>query len=858
MNFENDKIFEPTTQYRVIYVYSRPDANEVAGCLKIGDAIVHTSQTADQITPEQLEEAANARIRQQVGTAGVRYALEHVELAVVTDGGKAGQSFRDYDVHNVLLRSGLKKKKVPNGGQEWFAVNLEDAKRAISCVKRSEQYFSIVSTDIDEGIKFRGEQEEFIKKAGSWFKNGDFSKPKDYLGNLKMRFGKTLTSLEIAKRNPDIHKVLILTHRPVVNDGWFTDFKKIFTENDDEKWLYGSKKSAGTNFEDLKNSDNFVYFASMQDLRGSWNEQGDLIKNSDVFDTQYDLVTIDEAHEGTQTELAEKVLQNLQVKYRLHLSGTPFNLKDQFNENNTSTWDYVDEQDAKRNWDKLHPESSNPYADLPTVKMFTYDLTDALRLNYAAKDKQFNFADFFKVDEDQTETFVKPNALGKDVTHEYHPFRDKQSILRFLNLITNTDISSDKHTYLPYSNQQFASYLKHTLWLLPGVDACRSLEALLAEHTFFSRYSIVNAAGDGTYEEASAIDAVNEKIGDKPAETYTITLSCGQLTTGVTVPPWTGVMMLSNIESASTYLQTAFRAQTPATFGGQVKTNCYIFDFAPDRALSMAVAANQISKKPGEGNDKVKRAELKKFLEFFPIIAADGAKLEPFNVDNLMQTLKSIYIAKAVENGFDTPVLYDQHALRKLNLDDIRVFNSLKTKVGSQQAVEAKNKVDIVRHNLDEAKISGKELLDQGWNIITKCEYNEYKKPVPKSLIEDCKTSLEKLQVAINEVEEFAQNINLNNFDNLSQTNKDKHLELGDNLEVAVLDARTILQNIIKIANAKEKLPKSEEQKRADEERKQAKNAQAILRAVAVRIPLLVFGFEGVANGQKINGSSLN
>lgn len=839
-----NSILAPTLEYRVIYVYSRETDSNVKGMLKIGDATLRlankTAQNTDainsdlqidisKITQEDLKHSANLRINDQLRTSGATFKLEHVELAVKND----GESFRDYDVHNVLQRSNIKKGNPNSGAREWFKCTLEQAKQAIECVKSGKHYFTEQDYGEDQGIIFREEQLDFIKKANKWFKNGTFEKPKEYLGNLKMRFGKTLTSLQIAKENSDISKVLIATHRPVVNDGWFDDFHKVFKE--DDGWKYGSRSKGET--ESVLNGDKFVYFVSIQDLRGSFGEDDNLIKNDSIFNAEWDLVVIDEAHEGTQTALADKVKANLTQKYILHLSGTPFNLVDQFDETNTSTWDYVNEQEAKKNWDRDNPETSNPYADLPQIKMFTYDLKAAINnLSIADQGKTFTLAEFFRVDlTAEQEKFTKD-----DKTYCYYPFVHKKEVMEFLNVISKTDIESP--TYFPYANQSFAEFLKDTLWLLPGVEQCLAMEAMLQENTFFNKYTVVNASGDGTYEENNALEAVKQAIGENPEETYTITLSCGQLTTGVTIPAWTGVLMMNNMTSPSSYLQAAFRCQTPANIGGKVKTHCYVFDFDPDRCLSMAVAANQISKKPGEGNDQTKRAELKNFLDFLPIVNAAGAKLEPYDTDKLMQTLKRIYIEKTVQNGFDTPVLYDQFALRKLSADDIVAFNEMKAVVGSQQTPPAKKTVEVVNHNLKDIKLSSLELIKQGFEIIDKARYGEYKKTPSDKLLDETADKLQILKKVVDKIAKFETIYNLDNFEELDDKTQKNYLELQDEILVADSDARKLVQQVIKEANAKEKVPPTPEEIQAKLEREQAKNAEAILRAVAVRVPLLVFG----------------
>ena len=386
-----------------------------------------------------------------------------------------------------------------------------------------------------------------------------------------MRFGKTLSALQVIK-DLDFRRTLILTHRPVVDDGWYDDFKKIFYDRKD--FRYGSK-NRGDSYSILeagaKNETvHYIYFASMQDLRGSETVGGKFDKNNEIFSTSWDFIIIDEAHEGTQTELGQSVIRELTKPTTkvLSLSGTPFNLFDDYNEDELYTWDYVMEQKAKAQWDLEHFGDPNPYAGLPTMNIYTYDLGRLLH-DYIDEDVAFNFREFFRVSD--SGEFVH----NKDVA-------------AFLDLLCKKDIQSA----YPFSNEVYRNIFRHTLWMIPGVKSALALQRMLEKHPVFQHFTVVNVAGEGdpTEEEnAEALALLRSKIGKDPDQTRTITLRCGRLTTGVSVKEWTAVLMLSGSfnTAAAGYMQTIFRVQTPATINGRVKEQCYVFDFAPDRTLKV-------------------------------------------------------------------------------------------------------------------------------------------------------------------------------------------------------------------------------------------------------------------------------
>ena len=684
--------FQSTFEYKLIYVFRINDEAH-KGLLKIGEATCNTDKAPTDLIPNchELNVAAKFRINQYTTTAGIAYDLLYTELAqkTVTSGDKVKTlAFRDHDVHDVLKRSGIKNHyfDTERKANEWFNVDLETAKKAISAVKENRS--SLLSSEISEGrnpIIFRPEQVEAIRKTVKKFKTGN-----QMLWNAKMRFGKTLTALQVAKECHFEH-ILILTHRPVVSDGWYDDFGKIFYDTD---YVFGSK-TKGENISHLVDTDKkFVYFASMQDLRGSESVGGKFDKNDEIFLTKWDFVVIDEAHEGTLTKLGQAVIDTItdlsDNPKILRLSGTPFNLLDKFKEDEIYTWDYVMEQRAKLEWNTAHFGDPNPYAALPELQIFTYNLDKLLPGYMDVEDSAFNFREFFRTWTGNVQKDFKPMPDGARVGDFVH----KADVKKFLDLMCASD---DKSNY-PFSTQEYREFFRHSLWILPGVKEAKALSALLKEHSVFGSgaFNIVNVAGSGDEEIESrdALDAVRKAFGDNPDETYSITLSCGRLTTGVTVPEWTAVFMLAGTfsTSASSYMQTIFRVQSPANINGKVKERCCVFDFAPDRTLKMVAEAGKLSTKTG--STSADRIVMGEFLNFCPVIAVSGSNMQPYNVDKLLQQLKKAYTDRVVRNGFDDRHIYNDNLL-KLNDMELADFESLKKIVGASKQTEKVNAVNI-------------------------------------------------------------------------------------------------------------------------------------------------------------------
>lgn len=748
--------YSSTFKFNLIYII-RINDKEHKGCLKIGEA------TAENITDlgikpnsKLLNVAAIKRVNSYTQTAGIKYELLHTEITAHGKNGKI-EGFNDKEVHKVLERSGIIKKVFDIDGKanEWFVTDLETAKKAIKAVKDGKD--SLTKSQITKGqnpIIFRPEQDDAIKKTVKHFNKKNNN---DMLWFAKMRFGKTLSALEVVKRQK-FKRTLIITHRPVVDGGWFEDFGKIFY--DSPEYNYGSKGKGGT-FSKLeqiakkKKNEKYIYFASIHDLRGSAIVGGNFNKNDELLNNNWDFIIIDEAHEGTQTEIGKDLLNYVRKEETkvLHLSGTPYNLLDNYKEDQIFVWDYVMEQKAKRDWEINHPGDPNPYASLPQLNIYTFDLGKLLG-SYTDAEVAFNFREFFRV-----------KADGK--------FIHEKDVKSFLNLICKVDKSSN----YPYSTDEYRDIIRHSLWMVPGVKEARALSSLLRSHPVFGQFNIVNVAGDGDEEEEEreALKKVEKAISDKPLDTYSITLSCGRLTTGVTVKAWTAVFMLSGNynTSAAMYMQTIFRAQTPATIGGKVKENCFVFDFAPDRTLKVVAEAVTSGKK--KGDEKIKIGE---FLNFCPIIAKDGSRMTTYNVDRMLEELKKAYIERVVNTGFEDTHLYDKKGLLKLTKVDLEKFNSLQKIIGTTKAMPKTNKIDVNKQGMTKQefeqieevkKKSKKELTAKEKKLLEKYKLEKKKRDTAISILRGISIRMPLMLYGADVTNEDKE-INIDNFTKLVDT----------------------------------------------------------------------------------------
>lgn len=714
--------YEAAYRYKLIYIMTIHDADH-DGYLKIGEATLPSALGPSQLPPnnELLNTAAHERIKQYTKTALTSYNLLHTELALrfteMADGTSMSNPFRDKDIQDVLARSGYLCKRFPdtNRDSEWYAVDLKTAVNAIRAYKEGRNVLSAsekvyVPTrsehDIQKTIELRQEQKEAVERTIQVFRTND-----RMLWDCKMRFGKTVSAYELI-RKAKFQKTIVVTHRPVVEEGWQKDHDLIFGR--DSKHIFVTKKINGSIYEYDASIDSendrilrnyaqmgtyFAYFASMQDLRGSKRAGGKFDKNNAVFEIDWDLIIYDEAHEGTQTDLGRAVQTLLETPKKgkapkiLSLSGTPYNLIGQYEEN-VYTWDYVMEQRRKREFFEQYPDLHNPYADLPELRIYTFDLSKTMptAYRYETEDMAFNFREFFRTWTGEPEQDFRPIPAG---THK-GDFVHEADVRSFLDLITQE--SGDSH--YPFSNEEYRDMFRHTFWMVPGVKEAWALDKLLKKHPVFHNFHVVNVAGEGDKEEAydNALAKVQNAIKNHP---YTITISCGRLTTGVTVPEWSAVMMLAGSAStaASGYMQTIFRVQSVGSVNGKQKELAYVFDFAPDRALKVLSNVHTLSRK-GKTGDSDSKAALGEFLNFCPVIAVDGTQMLEYDVPKMMRQIKKITVDKAIKSGFDDDSIYNEGVGIIMDDADITLFNKLADILHGQSKAKSPTKITINKQGL--------------------------------------------------------------------------------------------------------------------------------------------------------------
>ena len=606
----------------------------------------------------------------------------------------------------------------------------------------------------DHKIVLRPEQREAIDRAKSKFCKRIGKKPdyqwevhtdsRQFLWNAKMRFGKTLCALQLA-REMGVKRTLIVTHRPVVNESWKADFKLVMgdkvegNESLRDLYAYGSLADDAShnvgNYYDLETFANYapdnhyVFFVSMQYLRlselvnaktqakneakqddHSWGHNpakaAEKLK-ADILHTDWDLVVIDEAHEGTRTALGKRVIDEyLRKKHTkmLHLSGTPFNLYEDFSKDEIFTWDYIEEQTAKREFAAQHPDEKNPYAELPQMRIMTYDISANLQ-QVIDQEGVFSFTEFFRTwtGNPKADHASMPDGCRGRFVHE-------AEVQKFLDLLCTKDATSN----FPFSTSEYRAMFRHTLWVVSHVNEARALEQLLRQHHIFgknNRFQIINVAGNGADDEANdnALDKVNSAIGDDPSITSTITISCGRLTTGVTVRPWTAVLYLKGGDNAATYMQTIFRVQSPyTTKDGRMKTTCYVFDFAPDRTLKVIAHTAKFSsmtkahekKRKADNDDDLTQEQRDKqtiaaFMQLCPLISMDGGQMTELDVNSVYKQLENVFIDRLVRKGFDDPCLYNQEELNKIDQDLINSIGEHGGQAPDERRKEAGHSIDV-------------------------------------------------------------------------------------------------------------------------------------------------------------------
>lgn len=617
----------------------------------------------------------------------------------------------------------------------------------------------------DDLITLRSEQRDAIDQAKERFckrsgRRGEYQyevlpEYRQFLWNAKMRFGKTICAMQLM-RELDVKRTLIITHRPVVGESWLQAFKQVVGSKSSEPKVKGNSDIHKTygfgmrsddesetvgNYYDLESfvetpGNHYAFFVSMQYIRlselvnsktqaknagvGNTTSASNEKLKADILKTDWDLIIIDEAHEGTLTSLGKGVIQDFLKKEKtkmLYLSGTPFNLYEDFNGDEIYTWDYIAEQTAKHNWNLERPNEKNPYAELPKMNIFTYDITKNID-NILDQTGVFSFPEFFRTwtGNPKADNASMPEGAKGRFVHE-------PEVSEFLNLLSMKD---DENNF-PFSKPEYRQMFRHTLWVVSHVNEAAVLEQLLKEHKIFRHFDVVNVAGRSETDEQNenALDKVLKAIGDNPEKTSTITISCGRLTTGVTVAPWTAVFYLKGGDRAATYMQTIFRVQSPyKTPDGKIKKECYVFDFAPDRTLKIVAETAKFSsmatakeKKKQEG-DEEKTQEMRDketvrdFIELCPVLSMDGGKMSPMDVNDIYKQLENVFIDRLVRKGFDDPCLYNQDELNKVNPEIINHIGENGGKAPDEKRKDAKDTVDL-SHMTDEQRAEWEEKIRQ-------------------------------------------------------------------------------------------------------------------------------------------------
>ena len=622
-----------TTQKVVpmIYAYITPEIERHNGWTKIG----YTEQDVD------------TRIKQQTHTADVIYRLEWKGNAIFDDG--SGETFTDKDFHSYMRKFGVEQECGKNN--EWFHITGPKSKELF--YEFRADHGVLKSSVAVVPYTLRDEQEEAVRRTIEYrntHENGEF------LWNAKPRFGKTLSVYDFCKKI-DAQKVLIVTNRPAIANAWFSDYTKFLGE--ESGYLFVSevealKDRAGvlSRKQYIKQSRDeekkCIEFVSLQDMKGSIHFGGEYDKLGEVAKMDWDVLVIDEAHEGVDTYKTDVAFERITRKFTLHLSGTPFKAlaNNKFSEDAIYNWTYADEQQKKHSWTDLMVE--NPYVSLPQLNLFTYQMSEIIR-----EELQQGI-------EIQGETVEYAFDLNEFFSTSNGRFVYESSVDKFLDALTT-------QKKFPFSTPELRAELQHTFWLLDRVESAKALAKKLHEHPVFKDYEIILAAGDGRIDN----DDENKKSYDKVVDAIsmyqkTITLSVGQLTTGITIPEWTAVLMLSNVKSPALYMQAAFRAQNPCLFKNgtsyERKENAYVFDFDPARTLSIFEEfANDLSANTasGRGDVETRKENIYTLLNFFPVIGEDeNGELIELDAEKVLTIPRKIRSQEVVRRGFMSDFLF--------------------------------------------------------------------------------------------------------------------------------------------------------------------------------------------------------
>ena len=648
------------------------------------------------------ERSVAVRIREQLAAVKMPVTTPALELlveAAVTDDGRV---FTDHEVHRALKKAGYQRDE-----GEWFECTRDEVAAAIQAVREG---IDLPLARPVSNFPMRPEQVRAMEETAAYFRGrakAKKGKAPDYLWNAKMRFGKTFTTYQLAKEM-GWTRVLVLTYKPAVEQAWRDDL----VHKDFSGWRFHGKDDDRA---DIADPSPLIWFASFQDVLGKDGDGKAKEKNRDLYKVEWDAVVVDEFHfgawrdaarsiyvgevdevtgektEGDKSEakiadtpdldedvvkddIEEELAKRLKVDHYLYLSGTPFRAltNGEFLEDQVYNWTYSDEQRAKKAW----RDGANPYAALPKMHLLAYEMPDALKEVARNNLSEFSLTEFFrtKKSDDGKPTFIHADEVQK-----------------WLDLLRGQDlsdlwaaVSANNRPPMPFSDVNLLTSLQHTVWYLPGIDACLAMSDLLgrSHNNFFRDYHIVVAAGDSAGMGQEALKPVEAAITNVPQDAKSITLSCGKLMTGVTVPAWAGIFMLRELKSPETYFQAAFRVQSPWAYklvntdvGGEdevvVKEHCYVLDFSPNRALRLIVEyATKL--RPTTAADADDEAALAEFMEFLPVLAFDGSTMSTVSAGDVIDYLTKGISASMLARRWNSPELItlDLKAMEAILADD--------------------------------------------------------------------------------------------------------------------------------------------------------------------------------------------
>lgn len=712
-----------------IYAYRLLGVDSHKGYLKVG----YTDRTAKE------------RIDEQLHTSKIRYEIVLTESAMTND----GSCFTDKNVHKLLERKGFHRLNPLDKTDEWFDCSMEDVKAAILSLRIGSENVENRTQSFD----MRPEQFRAVEQTKSYFEQAVKEEPNripKFLWNAKMRFGKTFASYQLAKKM-NLSRILVLTFKPAVESAWRED---LVSHIDFEGWQFISNKDARNNnlnidqeFSRADKSKPIVVFGSFQDLLGTNESGGIKTKNEFIHATLWDLVIFDEYHFGAWKERAKELFEKedeenavefdaekyqkdeasnainetwlpISTKYYLFLSGTPFRAinNGEFIEEQIFNWTYSDEQRAKANW----KGADNPYLSLPRMVMLTYRMPD--QIQDVARQGEF--------DEFDLNLFFAAEGKGDSARFKY-----ENEVQKWLDLIRGAylpasiddlKLGQDKRPPMPFSDARLLGLLSHTLWFLPNVASCFAMANLLKQrqNRFYHDYNVIVCAGTGAGIGLDALYPVQVSMGN-PLKTKTITLTCGKLTTGVTVKPWTGIFMLRNLKSPETYFQAAFRVQSPWEVRNEtgdkiiMKKECYVFDFALDRALRQ-ISDYSCRLDINESNPEAKVGE---FIKFLPVLAYDGSSMKEVNAQDILDIALAGTSATLLAKRWESALLVnvDNDTLKRLldspeamkalmNIEGFRNLNSdISTIINKSEAIKNAKKKKTEASQKEKKELSDEE-----------------------------------------------------------------------------------------------------------------------------------------------------